>query len=325
MLKLSRAVRTRSRSAGPPSMWAVRLREAAGVDGLVVEELAVPEPGPGEALVGVHAAALTRDELTWPVDRLPAIPSYECSGEVVAVHSGVQHVFRGDAIYALTPFDRDGVASEFAAIPADLLAPKPRTLGHVECAATPLSALTAWQGLFEHGRLQPGQRVLVHGAGGGVGQFAVQLARRSGAHVIGAASSPTLHRLQGLGAQQIVDYTAGGFEQQVDPVDLVFDTVGGAVLARSPAVVRPGGRIVSVAEQAPAEMRAVYFVVQPNREQLTEIGRLIDAGDLRVSVDSVFGLADAKMAFARVAERGKQGKVVLKVADDHGAPEGVRP
>jgi len=160
-------------------------------DGLKVEEIETPSPGPGEVLVRVHAAAITRDELAWPVDRLPAIPSYELSGVVDG---------SGEEVYALTPFDRDGVAAEYAAVPADALAPKPSGLSHVEAAALPMGGLTAWQALFAHGRLARGERVLITGASGGVGHIAVQLARHAGATVV-----------------------------ESGPADLVFDTRGGEI------------------------------------------------------------------------------------------------
>lgn len=294
-------------------MRAVRLRAAGGPDELVLEQIAKPGLQAGEALVRVHAAAITRDELEWPVDRLPAIPSYELSGDVAAVAADVQGVAPGDLVYALTPFDRDGAAADYVAVPAGVLAPKPGTLDHVESAALPLAGLSAWQGLFDHGGLEAGQRVLIHGAAGGVGHLAVQLARGSGAHVIGTALRDSAERARGFGAHEVLD-AAGRFEEALDPVDLVLDTVGGELLARSPAIVRPGGKIVSVAEQ-PAEgtIDAVYFVVVPNRQQLLELGRLVDGGDLRPAVDSVFLLADAREAFVRSMTAGKRGKVVLRV------------
>ena len=188
-------------------MRAVRLH-APGLDSLTVDEVDVPELRPGEALVRVHAAALTRDELDWPLDRLPAIPSYELSGVVESVAPDVSGVSAGDAVFALTPFDRDGVAAEFAAVPAAVLSKKPRTLAHVEAAALPLAGLSAWQGLLEHGRLEHGMRVLIHGATGGVGQLALQLARLQGADVIGTASSAN-------GARGLVDRSAAPFEDSV--------------------------------------------------------------------------------------------------------------
>jgi NADPH:quinone reductase-like Zn-dependent oxidoreductase len=242
---------------------AVRLHD----DGLRVEEIETPSPQPGEVLVRVRAAAITRDELTWPVDRLPAIPSYELSGVVVDT---------GEEVYALTPFDRDGVAAEYAAVPTAVLAPKPSRLGHVEAAALPMGGLTAWQALFVHGRLVAGERVLITGASGGVGHIAVQLARHAGATVV-----------------------------ESGPADLVFDTRGGQVPA--------GDRVVTVAAEMPG---ATYFIVEPNQQQLTELTALADASQLRVEVDSVFPLVDAQAAFDRVAARGKRGKVVLEVGAD---------
>jgi NADPH:quinone reductase-like Zn-dependent oxidoreductase len=222
----------------PSTMRAVVLPAAGGPEQLVLEQVATPAPGDGEALVRVHAAALTRDELEWPVDRLPAIPSYELSGVVVALGSGVDGVAVGDEVYGMTAFDRDGVAADYAAIPAELIAPKPGALGHVEAAAVPLAALSAWQGLFDHGRLATGERVLIHGATGGVGQFATPLAARHGAHVTATTSARGVERARGLGADVVIDHTAGPWDAGIEPVDLVFDTAGGERLARSPGVVR---------------------------------------------------------------------------------------
>jgi NADPH:quinone reductase-like Zn-dependent oxidoreductase len=300
----------------PEQVQAVRLH-SPGLDGLVLEEVETPAPQAGEALVEVHAAAVTRDELEWPVDRLPAIPSYELSGVVAALASDVDAVAPGEAVYALTPFDRDGVAATYAVVPASVLAPTPSSLDHVESAAIPLAALSAWQGLFDHGRLSEGERVLIHGAAGGVGQFATQLARRRGARVLGTASAGSLDAARSFGAHEVFDGT-GSFENALEPVDLVFDTVGGDLLARSPALLRPGGRLVSVAEEPPptdAPIEASYFVVEPSREQLVEIGRLVDEGAVRPAIDSVFPLSEARAAFERSLERGKRGKVVIRVAD----------
>jgi NADPH:quinone reductase-like Zn-dependent oxidoreductase len=239
---------------------AVRLHD----DGLKVEEIEKPSPNPDEVLVRVHAAAITRDELEWPVDRLPAIPSYELSGAVVG---------SGEEVYALTPFDRDGVAAEYAVVPTSVLAPKPSRLSHVEAAALPMGGLTAWQALFVHGQLVQGERVLVTGAWGGVGHIAVQLARHAGATVV-----------------------------ESGPADLVFDTRGGKVPA--------GERVVTIAEEMPG---ATYFIVEPDHEQLLELSALADAEELRTEVDSTFPLREAQAAFERVAAHGKRGKIVLDV------------
>jgi NADPH:quinone reductase-like Zn-dependent oxidoreductase len=290
-------------------MLAVRLH-APGVEGLALDELETPQAQLGEALVEVHAAAITRDELEWPVDRLPAIPSYELSGVVSAVADDDRGIGVGDEVYALTPFDRDGVAAEYAVVPASMLAPKPSSLDHVATAAIPLAALSAWQGLFDHGRLDAGERVLISGAAGGVGHMATQLARWRGAHVIGTASRGSLDAAREFGAHEVIENL-----ETLAPVDLIFDTVGGELLRRSPAVLRPGGRLVSVAE--PPEMEgidAAYFVVEPNRDQLVEIARLADEGAVRPSVDSVYALSEAAVAFERNQARGKRGKVVIRVA-----------
>jgi NADPH:quinone reductase-like Zn-dependent oxidoreductase len=259
------------------TMKAVRLHEGGALE---LEEIDVPALRPGEVLVRVHAAAITNGELGWPTDRLPAIPSYELSGVVVDVAADVSDFGPGDEVYALTPFDRDGVAAEYAVVPAAVLAPKPRTLDHVKSAAVPMTGLTAWQGLFERGVLEPGQRVQINGARGGVGHIAVQLARLRGADPLSDGPEP----------------------------DLVFDTIGGDVLAGS-----SGRRIVSVAEEQPG---VTYFIVEPNRDQLVELARLVDDGELRPEIDSVFPLTEARAAFERVAARGKRGKVVLRVADE---------
>jgi NADPH:quinone reductase-like Zn-dependent oxidoreductase len=295
-------------------MNAIRLHPPGGLDRLVGERVATPFPGAGEALVRVHAAAITRDELDWPADRLPAIPSYELSGVVAAVAPDADGLSVGDPVYALANFERDGAAAEYAVLAAGLLAPKPQALDHVEAAAVPLAALSAWQGLFAHGRLAAGERVLVHGAAGGVGSFAVQLARHRGAHVIGTTSPSGVEIVKELGADEVVDNSKVRFEVAVEPVDLVFDTAGGELLERSPAVLREGGRLMTVAEEPSGE--GVYFIVEPDREQLVEIGRLADAGELRSLVDSVFPLAEARAAFERSMQPGKRGKVVLRIADE---------
>jgi NADPH:quinone reductase-like Zn-dependent oxidoreductase len=222
--------------------------------------------------------------------------------------------------HAGDPAARDGAAADYVAVPAVVLAPKPRSLGHVEAAAVPLAALSAWQGLFVHGLLEEGQRVLITGASGGVGHFATQLARWRGARVIASVSAGDAESVRGLGAHEVVDQAVAGFEGAIDPVDLVFDTVGGSLLEHSPAVVRPGGRVVSVAEEPPklppeAKVAGVYFVVEPDRGQLVELARLVDEGVVRPAIDSVFPLAEARAAFARTMARGKRGKVVIRIAD----------
>jgi NADPH:quinone reductase-like Zn-dependent oxidoreductase len=296
--------------AVPRTMRAIRLH-APGVDGLRYETIETRSLGLGEALVAVHAAAITRDELEWPLDRLPAVPSYELSGVVAAVADDVATVAAGDHVFALTPFDRDGVAAEYAVVPAATLAAKPATLSHVQSAAVPLPALSAWQGLFAHGSLEADERVLVHGAVGGVGQFATQLARWRGAYVIATASPEAFDAARALGAHEVVDGRRE-LDKGIGPVDLVFDTVGGELLEHATALLGSNGRLVSVAEEPPAQ--GTYFVVEPAREQLIEIARLLDSGQLRVAIDSTFALSEAAAAFKRSLASGKHGKVVIRVA-----------
>jgi len=299
-------------------MRAVVLPAGSSAGDLVFDEVAVPSLEPGEALVRVRAAAITKDELEWPADRLPAIPSYEVSGVVAAVAPDVGSVTIGDAVFGLTPFDRDGVAAEFAAIPADVLAPKPRRLGHVEAAATPLAGLSAWQGLFDHGELERGQRVLITGATGGVGHLAVQLATDRGAFVIAVASPANADLVTALGARHVLDARDPSLGDRTGNVDLVFDTAGGEVLTAAIPAARTGGRVVSVAEEpqdVPVHVAAVYFVVEANRAQLVEIAGLVDEGKLKPRIDSVFPLSRAVDAFERSMSRGKRGKVVLRVID----------
>jgi NADPH:quinone reductase-like Zn-dependent oxidoreductase len=223
-------------------MSAVRLHPPGGLEALAIERVEIPQVDAGKALVRVHAAAITRDELEWPLERLPAIPSYELSGEVAALASDVSDLALGDEVWALTGFDRDGAAAEYVLVPASLLTPKPGTIGHVEAAGVPLAGLTAWQGLFDHGRLRKGERVLIHGATGGVGHFATQLACWRGAYVIGtSSSSAAVEDALALGADEAVDRKAVRFEEAVEAVDLVLDTVGGEVLAPSARLLREGG------------------------------------------------------------------------------------
>jgi NADPH:quinone reductase-like Zn-dependent oxidoreductase len=306
----------------PKTMNAVRLHTANGPAGVIYEQIETPEPKAREALVRVYAAAITRDELDWPVNRLPAIPSYEFSGVVSAIGQGVDGITVGDQVYALSAFDRDGAAADYMVVSQEFLAPKPRTLDYVQSASIPLAALTAWQGLFDHGQLSKGQRVLIHGATGGVGHFAVQLARLHGANVIGTVSTRNVEAAGKLGLVEVIEHPITRFEEVVDRVDLVFDTVGGDRLNRSPFVVRPGGRLVSVAsepsqEQATArQIKALYFVVEPNGKQLVELAKLADNGDLQPAIDEIFPLANARQAFERSMSAHTAGKIVLRIVDE---------
>jgi NADPH:quinone reductase-like Zn-dependent oxidoreductase len=308
-------------------MRAIHLHGRGGPDDLVYEEAPRPRAGAGEVLVRVAATAVIATELTWDVtyqaaDGAPRplpIPGHDLSGVVAEVGAGIVEPAVGAAVYALTAFDRDGAEAEYAiALPGEL-APRPRTLDDVQAAAVPLAALTAWQALFTHAGLSAGQTVLIHGAAGGVGTYAVQLARWAGARVIATASARHADFLRDLGAGEVIDYAATRFEDVVHEVDVAFDLVGGDTLERSWQVVKAGGVLVSVVSPRPAEraprrgVRFVWFVVEPNGEQLRQIGALLDARQVRPVVARVFPLAEARRAYEEGAQGHARGKLVLTI------------
>jgi NADPH:quinone reductase-like Zn-dependent oxidoreductase len=285
----------------------------------------VPRPGAGEILVRVRAAAITPTELLWsPTWTTPAgeprpfpiIPGHEFSGEVHGVGPGVNGVAVGEAVFGMNDWFGDGAQAELCVARTVDVAPKPKSVDHVTAAVVPISALTAWQGLTERAKLARGERVLIHGAAGSVGLFAVQLARGIGAYVIATVSAHNAEFARGLGADEAIDYRARPFEDAAPGVDVVFDTVGGDTLARSWRILRPGGRVVTIAADAEhtSEQRVkdAFFIVEPNREQLSRIARMIDAGKLRPVVGGKFPLAEARRAYAYKPVRGK----VVLVVDD---------
>jgi NADPH:quinone reductase-like Zn-dependent oxidoreductase len=305
-------------------MKAIRIQEPngfEGIEGLVYEDAPDPQPAIGDALVQVRAASFTPTELTWPLatdraghDRGPRIPAHEGSGIVVALGYGAAGVSVGDEVYGLIDGYRDGWAAEFVTIEARSLAPKPTSVDFVEAAAIPQAGLTSWQALFDHGRLEPGQTVVIHGAGGGVGSVGVQLARWAGAHVVGTGRANARQRVLEVGADDFVDVERDDWENAVGQVDLVYDTIGGDVLAHSPAIVKPGGALVSV--MAPPQtdredIRTVHFVRDPSGVQLRDIARLVDEGTLHPDVGAVYPLADAREAFMAKSTEHIPGKVVL--------------
>jgi NADPH:quinone reductase-like Zn-dependent oxidoreductase len=305
-------------------MKAVRIQEPVGfegIDGLVYEDAPDPQPAIGDALVQVRAASFTPTELTWPLrtdraghDRGALIPAHEGSGVVAALGYGSAGISVGDEVYGLIDGYRDGWAAEYVIIEVRSLAPKPTTVDFIEAAAIPQAALTSWQALFDHGHLEPGQTVVIHGAGGGVGSVGVQLGRWAGARVVGTGRAGARQRVLELGADDFVDVERDGWETAVGQVDLVYDAIGGDVLAQSPAIVKPGGALVSV--MAPAQtdrddIRTVHFVRDPSGAQLREITRLVDEGTLRPQVGAVYPLADAREAFLAKSTQHIPGKLVL--------------
>lgn len=309
-------------------MKAIRIHEKGGPEVLAYEEAPKLMLLTGDALVRVYASAITKDELTWDATyqtekgepRTPSIPGHEFSGVVDELAPGVTSVKLCEEVYGLASFYRDGSAAEFVAVHAKDLAPKPKTLDHIQAAAVPLAALTAWQALFSHAGLTRGQSVLIHGGAGGVGSFAVQMANWAGANVITTAAGNNHEFLGQLGAHVVIDYSKFRFEDEVSDADVVLDTIGGDTLKRSYSVVRKGGTLVSIVDEPSKEktkalgVKGVYFIVEPNRTQLEEIGQLIDTGRLRSFVDTVLPLEQARQAFERGLKGHSRGKIVLRVA-----------
>ncbi|HLK51771.1 MAG TPA: NADP-dependent oxidoreductase, partial [Bryobacteraceae bacterium] len=288
-------------------MKAVRLHEYGGPEVLKYEDAPRPEPAAGEILVKVHAAAV--NPVDWKVRaghlkgflnyQLPLIPGWDLSGVVQAAGPGVTAWKNGDEVYSRPDISRNGAYAEYIAVKATEVARKPKSLDHTQAAAIPLAALTAWQALFDAGGLQAGQRVLIHAAAGGVGTFAVQLARWKGAHVLGTASERNHAFLRQLGADETIDYSKVRFEDVVHDVDLVLDAMAGETRDRSWKVIRKGGILVTILGQPSAEdaakhgVRAAGVFVQPNQAELDQISGLVDSGKLKPIIEAVLPLQDA--------------------------------
>jgi NADPH:quinone reductase-like Zn-dependent oxidoreductase len=286
---------------------------------MTVEEHPRPEPGIGDVLIHVAAASFTPTELQWPStwvgrsgrDRRPVIAGHEVSGTVVDLGYGTTGFAVGEEVFGLTDWYRNGSLAEFVAVEARNLAIKPASLSHVDAAAFPMAALTAWQALFVHAGLEADQTVVIHGAGGGVGTLAVRLAVNAGARVIGTGRAEARELVLQLGAEQYVDlaHDASG---DVKDVDVVFDLIGGDAVHRSWPMLRPGGTLVSVVEAAEsgrADVNSLFFVVEPNGEQLTELANRSD--ELRPVVGKVGTLADGARLWTEKIAGGVPGKVVI--------------
>ena len=305
-------------------MRAIRLHEPTGIGGLVYEEVPDATPMACDVLVKVAACGITHDELDYPIwtcraghRRTSVIPGAEVSGVVAALGFGTAGIAVGEQVFGLTDQWRDGTAADYVAVEARNLAPKPATVDHVHAAAVPRAGLTAWQALFDHGKLAQGQTVVIHGAGGAVGSTAVQLARWADAQVIGTGRSHFRSLVLELGADRFVALDEEGLQDTVGRADLVFDTIGGEVLADSPALLKPGGTLISVRAAAPPpairdDITTVFFIQQSSRAQLIELARLVDEGHLRPQVGAVYPLAQAAEAYSTKAVGGIPGRIVLQ-------------
>ena len=306
-------------------MKAIRLHHVGGPDLLLYEDAPKPVPKDNQVLVRVCATAITPTEFDWyptfhtpqgGTRPFPITLGHEFSGVVESVGLDCTGVQVGDSIYGLSDWFIDGAQAEYClTVPADI-APKPVTLKHTQAATVPISALTAWQGLIDHAHLSAGQRVLIHGAAGGVGSMAVQLARRQRAYVIATASAANTDLVKVLGADEVIDYQSRPFETVVKDIDVVLDTVGGNTRDRSWGVLRKAGRLVTIAADAEGtqepRVRDAFFIVEPNRKQLIDISHLIDSGAVQPVVGAIFPMENVRQAYQQKPVRGKN---VLRIAE----------
>jgi NADPH:quinone reductase-like Zn-dependent oxidoreductase len=311
-------------------MKVIRIHAYGGPEALVYEDAPRPVPAAGEVLIKVQATSVN------PVDRftragylqgmvnfpLPFTPGLDLAGVVEAVGEGVTTVAVGDAVYGYSNMMRQGAYAEYAIVAASEIAPKPASVDYVTAAAVPLAGLAAWQGIFDVAGLRAGQTILIHGAGGGAGSFAVQFALAKGARVLGTAGGDKIALLRELGVAEAIDYTTTRFEDVARDIDVVFDTVGGELLERSLAMLKPGGILVTPAGQPDADaaaargVRASGMMTQPSPAQLTEIASLIDAGKVKPVVSATFPLAEAQQAHALLEAGHTRGKIVLRVGNE---------
>jgi NADPH:quinone reductase-like Zn-dependent oxidoreductase len=310
-------------------MKSVCIYSYGGPEVLVYQDVLCPHPSDGEVLVRVHAAGI--NPVDWKIREghlkgmlnhtLPLILGWDVSGVVAAVgRSGVTRLKVGDEVFSRPDILRDGAYAEYIVIRETEVALKPKSIDHIHAAAIPLAGLAAWQSLYNAGGLWSGQKVLIHAAAGGVGSFAVQLAKLIGAYVIGTASGQNHEYVRKLGADQVIDYTDQRFEDLVSGVDMVFDTIGGETQERSWKVLKRGGILVSIAGQPSREeasahgVRQAFVWVEPNAEQLAELAKLADSEKLKAIVETVLSLSDATRG-QELSERGHtRGKIVLRVA-----------
>jgi len=296
--------------------------QAAGTAAMKLVERPEPKPAINDVIVQVHASGYVSTELTWPStwtdrignNRTPSIPGHEMAGVVTAVGYGTTGLSEGQRVFGLADWYRDGSLSEFIAIEARNLAPLPGDVDFTVGASLPISGLTAWQGLFQHGRLQAGQTVLAHGAAGAVGTMVTQLAREAGAYVIGTGRAADRKKVLDFGAHEFLDLESDVLED-VGDVDLVFDVIGGDIQKRSAALIRTNGTLVSIVgpvEAKPARGVAIDFVVEADRSQLTEIIQRVREGRLRTNIGVVASLEEGVAAFN--SPKRVTGKVIISIS-----------
>jgi len=295
--------------------------QAAGLAGMTLTDRPEPTPAINDVTVQVHAAGFVPTEMEWPStwadragrDRAPSIPGHEMAGVVTALGYGTTGLTVGQRVFGITDWHRDGTLAEYVAVESRNLAPLPGDVDFTVGASLPISGLTAWQGLFDHGHLEAGQSVLAHGAAGAVGTMITQLAREFGAHVIGTGRAGDRQKALEYGAHEFVDLGTDALED-VGPVDLVFDVIGGDVQKQSAAITRQGGVLVSIVgpvESWPADGRAVDFVVESVPSQLREIAQRVGDGRIRTNIGQVVPLTEAVTALTSTERR--KGKPVITI------------
>jgi NADPH:quinone reductase-like Zn-dependent oxidoreductase len=305
-------------------MKAMQVNQAGRGPKLILVELPKPETGVGEILVQVYAAGVTSTELLWyptthtksGTPRMNTVPGHEFSGVITAMGKNVEGFEVGDEVYGMNDWFADGATAEFCVTLPENIARKPATLSHEAAASVPISALTSWQGLIDHAKLEPGERVLIHGGAGAVGIYAVQLAHNRGGSVITTVSAKDIDFVKRLGADEAIDYKASRFEKEVRDVDTVFDTVGSDTLERSWDVLKPGGRMITIASDSEGtsdpRVKNAFFIVEPNQKQLGEIAKQLDAGHLRAFVKATVPFKEASAAYSEpVRNKGRYGKIVV--------------
>ncbi len=308
-------------------MKAIRIHEFGGPDVLKYEEAPRPVPAADEVLIKVYASGVNPVDYkmrkglaqsVFPID-LPFIPGWDVSGEIEEVGSDILTFKKGDEVYGRPDVTRNGTYAEYVAVKADEVNFKPQSLDHDKAAAVPLAGLTAWQGLFDYGKLKEGQKVLIHAAAGGVGSFAVQLAKWKGARVIGTTSEKNIDFIFDLGADGAIDYNHQNFENKITGVDLVFDLVGGDTQKRSLKVIKKGGRLITTVQpqyKEEAKAKGIHlevFMTKSLPEELQQLANLIDSGKIKPVVTQKFALKDAAAAQIEMEEGHTRGKIVLTV------------
>jgi NADPH:quinone reductase-like Zn-dependent oxidoreductase len=316
-------------------MKAIRIHNYGGPEVLHYEDAPRPEPQAGEVLVRVHASGV--NPIDWKVreghmkdlwpHKFPLILGWDLSGVVEELGRDVSRFKIGDEIYSVPDPTRNGAYADYIVVREPELALKPTSLHHIRAAAVPLAALTAWQSLFDTAQLQPGQRVLIHAGSGGVGHFAVQLAKWKGAYVFATASTKNQDFLRELGVDKAIDYTQQRFEDVARNIDIVLDTIGGETQERSWSVLKKGGNLVSLV-QLPSEekakalgVRAALLGAQPNGAQLAEIAKIIDSGKLAPIIDRILPLSEVRRAHELSQSGHTHGKIALRVRNGDGTLE----